>query len=439
MTNMEDDVEIELVQQDRTSTSTDTPESSSYTEEEESINPGSVVETFPSQALEADRTDEASSEEVLEGSSATSEDVSIQVVAEEIEVDEEDIEEVFEPVPQQPTNDAEEEVDSLFFVDTAPEPALVEEESLFYVDTQPGQASSSTSKPIYNASNQQALGHREEVVSSDEEIVFAPKTYKQPQPIQIDMAQASGSRKPRPIATKSIVERSPPPSAKVSRAQKKAAKKEKKKGGGKKAKKLRRQPELRMDGSDIEWGSDGPPGGDMLAAAGLDGSDGEDDVAILRDYLEGTILNAKTGSADEMDNDQGMESDEVDEAIDLEMMKRFGAGVRQWNENGSAGSISGEDSAGSASEEDEDDDDDSHVGEGEGESEDVSDSDSDEGIDVDGLEAEMEEDIDRQLALALAKGEEDSDIEELFTGKSGWGEEDWFLQSMAVSVALVPL
>jgi hypothetical protein len=166
-----------------------------------------------------------------------------------------------------------------------------------------------------------------------------------------------------------------------------------------------------------------------LGIEGVEESDGDhdDDVAVLRDYLEGTLLNAKTGSSDEMDDDQEMDDDEVDDAIEIDMMKRFGASVSQWNDDASIGSMSGDDDS---------EDDDSHMGEMEGESSSDSDDDSEDGIDVDALEldAQAEEDIDRQLALALEKGEEDSDIEELFTGKSGWADEtDWFLQSMTVS------
>ena len=313
--------------------------------------------------------------------------------------------------------DAEEELDSMFFVDTVP--ALVEEDP-FYIDTQPGTTTAPTSKPKYHTTSRQALGHREATVSSDEEIVFAPKTYKQPQPIQVDMPKASGSRPARHSAPDIKRTSGPPP--KASRAQKKATKKEKKKSG-KKSKRAKRQAEL-AEGSDIEWGSDGPPlGAQILGIEGVDESDGEDDVAVLRDYLEGTMLNAKTGSDDEMDDDQELDDDEVDDAIEIDMMKRFGASVRQWNDDGSIGSVSAE--------EDDSDDDDSHMGEEQS----GSGSESEDGIDVEALEldAQAEADIDRQLALALENGEEDSDIEELFTGKSGWADEtDWFLQSMTV-------
>lgn len=434
MTDLKDDTEIEVMQTEAIPEVADIKETDQQGDE---LAPGPVPRNSPRNSdlvietitteVDIDMTTDEPPSDRLETTLPSSEEA--QVVPESIEAMA--VEEAESPeLPSVPASitaaQVEEELDSMFFVDT--EPALVEEDP-FYIDTLPENASSSTSKPKYHASSSHALGHREDVASSDEEIVFAPKAYKQPQPINIDMSQASGSRPARTTAPEP--KRSIALEPKISRAQKKAAKKEKKKKGGKKSKRLQRQPEL-VDGSDIEWGSDGPPrGAEIMGIEGVDESDGEDDVAVLRDYLEGTLLNAKTGSGDEMDDDQELDSDEVDEAIDIEMMRQFGAGVKQWNDDGSAESVSGDDSDaqdGSDSEED----DDSHM-------EDVSGSDSDdeeETIDVDALEAEVaaEQDIDRQLAIALEKGEEDSDIEELFTGKSGWGDEtDWFLQSMTVS------
>lgn len=432
MTDLKDDTEIEVMQTEAI------PEVTNLVgpdQQDDELEPSPVpqpsdpvIETITTE-VDIDMTTEESPSERLETTVSPSDEA--QLVTGPAETVAVEVAELPEPpsVPALTTAaQVEEELDSMFFVDT--EPALIEEDP-FYIDTLPGNASSSTSKPKYHASSSQALGHREDVVSSDEEIVFAPKAYQQPQPINVNMSMASGSRPARTTAPEP--KRSIALEPKISRAQKKAAKKEKKKKGGKKSKRLQRQPEL-VDGSDIEWGSDGPPrGAEIMGIEGVDESDGEDDVAVLRDYLEGTLLNAKTGSGDEMDDDQELDGDEVDEAIDIEMMRQFGAGVKQWNDDGSAGSVPGDDSEGLEGSDSEEDDD-SHM-------EDVSGSESDdeeETIDVDALEAEVaaEQDIDRQLAIALEKGEEDWDIEELFTGKSGWGDEtDWFLQSMTVSVS----
>lgn len=357
-----------------------------------------------------------------------------------------------------------EEEESTFFIDTAPHPVVNAEveqqlDDLFFVDTAPAAAEDlvNTQKPNYRPDAKSAIGRKSAPEDEDEEIVFAPKTYKQPQPIIVDMQLASPSRRrsspPRPVITKVA----PPPKG-LSRAQKKAAKREKYKG--KKAKRARRQAELAV-GSDVSWGSDGPPGGggDILDVEGADQSDGEDDVAVLRDYLAGTLLNERVeknnaveddsdGSVSAESEESELDSDEVDEAIDIDMMKQLGDGVSRWNELGL-----NHDSDGSEDEEEVDDEEDSDDDEEETGSqdfeidddddsnyEDASDSGSGSGSDSDsvagdGINHEMEEDIDRQLALALEQGgEEDSEVEELFTGKAGWGDDtDWFIQSMEVS------
>jgi hypothetical protein len=423
MTNLEDDTEIEIMDVEAVDSS------EAARQDDETLSTSEIKESHTSPTpLQVDIEMPAEEPDPTTTINAAPTQPVPETIEVEVDVELEQPAESAAQLPSTSTATATEEIlDSLFFVDTAP--ALVEEDP-FYIDTQPGQSSSPPSKPKYHTSSRQALGHREAAASSDEEIVFAPKTYKQPQPIQVDMPQASSSRPTRPSASEAKRPVGPPP--KVGRAQKKATKKEKKKSG-KKYKRAKRQAEL-AQGSDIEWGSDGPPlGAQIMGIEGVDESDGEDDVAILRDYLEGTLLNAKTGSGDEMDDDQDLDDDEVDDAIEIDMMKRFGASVSQWNDDGSIGSILGDDSA----DEEDDSDDDSRMGEGEVEEQSESDSDdSEDGIDVDALEldAKAEEDIDWQLALALEKGEEDSDIEELFTGKSGWADEtDWFLQSMTVS------
>jgi hypothetical protein len=426
MSNLEDDTEIEIMNVEST---VDEPEPAETAQQHDAITSAFEADasyTSPT-PLQVDIDMSEAEPYIQPGEAPSAPDAALSPVivepTETIQLAEIQIELSQEPIPSA-ARAAEEELDSLFFVDTAP--ALVEDDP-FYVDVRPGQASSPPSKPKYHTSSRQALGHRDAAASSDEDIVFVSKSYGQPQPIQVDMPKASGSRPTHSLVPEPKRSAAPPP--KISRSQKKATKKEKKKSG-KKSKRAKRQAEF-VDGSDIEWGSDGPPrGAEILGIEGVEESDrdDDDDVAVLRDYLEGTLLNAKTGSSDEMDDDQEMDDDEVDDAIEIDMMKRFGASVSQWNDDGSIGSISGDD-------DDNSEDDDSHMGEMEGESESDSD-DSDDGIDVDALQldAKAEEDIDRQLALALEKGEEDSDIEELFTGKSGWADEtDWFLQSMTVS------
>lgn len=341
----------------------------------------------------------------------------------------------------------ETEDETAFFVDTTPAPlaGTSEDDDLFYVDTAPEASESPVGTTSYVHDVSTTLGQRRpslpESDDEDEEIVFAPRTYKQPQPITLDpQPQASSSRphghvSPPPVVSRTFVN----PKA-MTRAQKKTAKKEKKKG--KRSRRANRQAEL-AEASDVDWGSDGPPDRDIMDIDGVEESDGEDDVAVLRDYLAGTLLNERTKDQDEVEDeeeDEELDSDEVDEAIDTDLMKQFGEGVRGWNGEGIADSDASEeedDSDDQAVEEqlaDDDDDDDSSEGSSQDGSGSYTDdeSDDDSGIDVD----QLEHDIDRQLAEALEQGEEDSEMEELFTGKEGWGDDtDWFIQSMEVRLA----
>ena len=390
-----------------------------------------MEDTSPSEPVSAESQDQAKpmSDDVTELLSAT------EPTTESIEIDEEEVS---------------------FFVDTTPapqEPSPPPEDDPFYVDIEPDQPTESSSKPLYRPDAGAAIGRRKaKSVSSDEEIVFAPRKYKQPQPIMLDMPQPqASSSKPTPRAEPTtVIDRAfagPKHKPKgMSRAQKKAAKKDKKKGVGKKLRREKRQAE-RAVGSDIEWGSDGPPSGkpraDGLEMEGLSDSDqaDEDDIAVLQDYLAGTLLNEKDGSPnDDSDEDsdsvvEELDSDEVDEAIEIDMMKQFGDDVSQWNQNGDI-------DAGSTDEEEEEEEEEEE-GDGEGGSDsdasdwedDSEDGTSDEDLGDEAIAQQMEEDIDRQLAKALEEGDsDDSEMEELFSGKAGWGNEtDWFIQSMEVS------
>lgn len=347
------------------------------------------------------------------------------------------------------TEAIEEDEEVTFFVDTTPAPqpqSPVPEDDPFYVDVDPEESTVNPPKPMYRPDAATTIGQRRAKSDSgeDEEIVFAPRKYKQPVPITLDMPRASSSSKaptstkpaPRP-ETSTVLDRAFAKPKGMTRAQKKAAKKDKKKGTGKKLKRAKRQSELAVT-SDIEWGSDGPPSrprGDGLEIDSISGSDDEDDIAVLQDYLAGTLLNERSVQSEDDDSDNSdsvveeLDSDEVDEAIEIDMMKQFGDGVNQWNENGSIESGSDEDDDKPT---EEGDGSDSQASEWEDDSEAGS---SDDDIDQDVVAQQIEEDIDRQLALALEKdGEEDSEMEELFTGKAGWADEtDWFIQSMEVS------
>ncbi|ORY32323.1 hypothetical protein BCR39DRAFT_47178 [Naematelia encephala] len=190
-----------------------------------------------------------------------------------------------------------------------------EETSLFFVDTEP--AASHSAVPSYERVDGTTLGQQtlvDPTTNSDEEkIVFIPKTYREPEPITIPVPLPpleNTFRDPRtiiqPDEEMSIRARS--------RRDKKAAKREKRHNRGKKAQKARRLPEP-IEGSDMEWGSDGPPPV-ILDVEGLEEmgeDDAEDDMAVLRDYLAGTLLNAED---EDEDGDEGDEDKDEDEGIE---------------------------------------------------------------------------------------------------------------------------
>lgn len=138
--------------------------------------------------------------------------------------------------------------------------------------------------------------------SDDEEIVFKPKQFPNPVPVHINISANSSNLRSSSIVPE-LVQTSTDPRAKkppMSRKDKKAAKREKRKQRGT----ARRRGMLKDDfgaEDDIDWGSDGPPKG-LKGVEGLEedlpGRDADADIAILRDYLEGTRLNQGKDSED---------------------------------------------------------------------------------------------------------------------------------------------
>ena len=178
------------------------------------------------------------------------------------------------------------------------------------------------------------------------------------------------------------------------RKTKKAAKREKR------SRKIKpRRSAVRRDvreASDVEWGSDGPPDG-ILDVEGVEG-DEEDDMAILRDYLAGTLLGKGA--------DSDLEEGEADEAVAKDEVAMFAGGRRD------VGSAAVDDEAMAA---------DDSAGEVIGDDED-SDSDLD----------------DLQGALEGLDEEEDGDASDdsddgRFAGKQEWEDDnDWFIRNMEV-------
>jgi hypothetical protein len=223
-------------------------------------------------------------------------------------------------------------------------PNLPEEDgsSMFYIDTEPD-LNASTSAPVYTTTSSATLGtarsRKISGKSDEEQIVFAPKTYKQPKPISI--AVTSKPSQPAPIVDLSgdILQDRDIERATTSRRDKKAAKREKRKGNKKKNGKGKGRKGGAMDvDSEIEWGSDGPPPKVMA----VQGEREDYDVAILRDYLAGTLLNAKIEAEEEEEErleraaarekkglqpESEEEDEDEDDEVDLEAMRTFGESV----------------------------------------------------------------------------------------------------------------
>lgn len=309
--------------------------------------------------------------------------------------------------------------------DEAIEPAVStstqDDTPLFFLEVDPN-PTTILAIPSYDPVSNPPLGTSAYQHSDEEDIVFKPRTYRQPEPISVPMPSIV------PIPVPSTTPYFPAaayidPRART-RRDKKAAKRDK---GGRKKKGRRKQ--VVIEGSDIEWGSDGPPG-EIFGVEGLDdgnqdegeGEGDGDDVEVLRDYLEGTLLNAKTEQEErdeEMRQDE-VESDEdseVDRAMEKEVERLFGDG----GTNGAAGITEafqvGEDEKG-----------DEGGGEDEGEGDDgdwESSSGSGDSSDLGNI----------KVALAEVGSDSDEDVEDevdLFAGKDSWDETDWFIRSMEV-------
>ena len=236
----------------------------------------------------------------------------------------------------------------------------------FFIDTAPAEVEGDSS-PTYLSTNGIPLGAGSgtSAISEDEKIVFAPKIYEQPEPISITSGSSTRQQPSIPagaVAALNIsmqgITMDPSSSLPLTRKDKKAAKREKRKNRNKKRKSGNGGIKgIMRDDSDMEWGSDGPPPA-ILGVEGLnpdddddDDENGGDDVAILRDYLAGTLLNAKSEMEDleeerqaaryslVVDDDEGeeveandqdgvsMEDEETEEELELEAMRKFAEGV----------------------------------------------------------------------------------------------------------------
>ena len=193
----------------------------------------------------------------------------------------------------------------------APLPIVADEEQsaplddLFYIDTTPSEP---VAGPSYTSLPTVPLGTHSPLSSSDDdEFVYQPRVFPKPQPISLpapEKRSASPIRMPPPL---SEGKRQEPHT--LSRKQRKAQKRDKRKAN----KGQGRQPAGLDYGSDIDWGSDGPPQKVIEMNMGMD-EDPELDVEVLRDYLAGTLLNAQQSESSDEIVDQQEESEESEES-----------------------------------------------------------------------------------------------------------------------------
>ena len=196
-----------------------------------------------------------------------------------------------------------------------------DENPSFFVDDEPVVCTSPTTAS-YDALRAAPLGSRRSSYSSEERIVFKPRTYRQPEPISTPIPPNPSVPAPDlksdhyvPAVPLTRVFVSP---RVMSRAEKKAAKRDKRSGGKNKRERGRRAEVI--EGSDIDWGSDGPSRA-IMRVEGMDEDEseaGEDDVEVMRDYLEGTLLNAKM-EAEDASEDGEVDEEEIEEEVDRQI------------------------------------------------------------------------------------------------------------------------
>ncbi|WVQ82761.1 hypothetical protein IAT38_004893 [Cryptococcus sp. DSM 104549] len=198
----------------------------------------------------------------------------------------------------------------------------------FIIDTKPLSSPRPTSPPLYTTHPGPALGLQSKepkAPDSDEEnIVFKPRAYRQPEPIAVTVPRAAvaAPSDDLPELSQTFID----PRARA-RVDKKAAKREKRRNRGSNKKGKGRDKEPRgapREDSDLDWGSDRP----QAVVLGVEGAPVEydEDEAILRDYMEGTKL-GKEVDAQEAEEDElalGLWAAGMDDAVAKQVKKDKG-------------------------------------------------------------------------------------------------------------------
>ena len=360
----------------------------------------------------------ASAEQIVQD--VTEAEISAETVAsDKAAVDREAVPSLADTVMEMEESLTQEEADSLFFVDTEPV-SILEQHTI-----------------TYETASAAPLGGTSERAPSpdEEEIVFKRRTFPQPKPLVLEVPAA----RPKPAQD----EMAPPlesmnrvivSAAQLNRRQKKALRKEKRTRNKGKAREKNTRRLQAYDGSDVEWGSDGPPSKKFLDGEASD-NDMDDDMTVLRDYLAGTKLGAKAGG-----DDDAAESEEDDDEMEIAMSKAYDE----------AAMLGG--------------DDEFELNSDEEDNPDIETSDDDE-IDVEaaissdsegGLNDQVanEEEQDGEASDSDSEGDDSSDIgdirfssarvgveedsdsddesDDLFNAKDSWDETEWFIRNMEV-------
>ena len=259
-------------------------------------------------------------------------------------------------------------------------------------------------EPDINIQNlrQLSISPENRLTSDDEQIVFTPADPPRAVTPQESRSNEDHSSAPQPP----IISRVFVNPHQMTRREKKSLKKDKR-GRVKRKKKNTRKAQA-YEGSDLDWGSDGPP---VEILDVVDAAEAEEvDVAILRDYLAGTLLNAQE-SGTESEGSKSLPSFTRGNEDDREVIEILSSG-----------------------EEDNPDPDDSASVQ---EIFFVADSDS-------SSESESVEEItEAQVSLPKRQarkarfrddGNEPEHLDDLFHGRDSWGETQWFIRNMEVGL-----
>ena len=282
--------------------------------------------------------------------------------------------------------------------------------SLFFVDTDPA-AEDQNTEIVYDPTGE-PLGQTVEE-PSEEEIILQPRKFAKPQPIQIHVP--SSGKTPAVTAIDASTQLLGAPTQ-ISRKQKKALKKEKRRRNKSKKEKKGRRRQQDLEGSDVDWGSDGPPAG-LLDSDGMnEDEDGEGDVQVLRDYLTGTILGATVDRA-EADDD----NEESDDSDTLAMTLAYDAAVE-----------TGDNEAFALNSEEEDNPDIEETESGSSDEEENEQGEDDAADDTEDDEDFLDSDVEGLWKLEGQDKESlnDEDLDKLFSGKDSWDETEWFIRNM---------